>query len=340
MITQKQLDKTLKQLDHIIKVYKKEYSNEKKRDWRTYEQRLSKRMREAARQLKPVIDKAYSMIKIKRVDKRGAPPKLSPDKKAMIILLKSLFQLSNREMANFLGFFSMLTEIDISYKTIERAYSDPVVQMIIHNMFIILVKKKKIKNVNLSGDGTGYSLTITKHYRTERTKELRKKTDNKKQDKKKSKKKRRKLFTHVVALMDLDTRMYVGYGTSMKSEKEAFDEACKMLSEMEIEVNSVRLDKYYSNRKIIKKFGKNTKFYLIPKKNATIRGSPEWKKMLKNFIENIFPYLGEYYRRNNSEAGFSTDKRMCGWKVWQKRVDRIHTALMSIGIWHNLMLIG
>jgi len=147
MITQKQLNKTLRQLDHIVKVYKKEYSNEKERDWRTYEQRLSKRMREAARQLKPVIDESYSMIKIKKTDKRGAPPKLSPDKKAMIILLKSLFQLSNREMANFLAFFSMLTEIDISYKTVERAYSDPIVQMIIHNMFIILVKKKRMRNM-------------------------------------------------------------------------------------------------------------------------------------------------------------------------------------------------
>jgi len=140
--------------------------------------------------------------------------------------------------------------------------------------------------------------------------------------------------------MDLDTRMYVGYGTSMKSEKEAFDEATKMLKEIGIIVDSVRLDKYYSNRKIIKKFGKNTKFYLIPKSNAAIRGSPEWKRMLKNFIYNIFPYLGEYYKRNNSETGFSTDKRMCGWKIWQRRPDRIHGALMSIGIWHNLMLIG
>ena len=59
MITQKQLDKTLRQLDHIIKVYKKEHSDEKERDWRTYEQRLSKRMREAARELKPSIDEAY-----------------------------------------------------------------------------------------------------------------------------------------------------------------------------------------------------------------------------------------------------------------------------------------
>jgi len=182
--------------------------------------------------------------------------------------------------------------------------------MIIHNMFMIMVKRKEITDVDLSGDGTGYSLTITKHYRTERTKELKKKP--KKKQKKAKNESNKKIFVRSVALMDLDTRMYVGYGTSMKSEKEAFDEAYKMMEEMGISVRSVRLDKYYNNREIVKKFGKNVKIYLIPKSNATIRGSPEWKRMLDNFIETIFPYLGEYYKRNNSESEVATDKKMCG----------------------------
>jgi len=338
-ITQKRLDKSLRELDHIIKVYKKKYSKDKeKRDWRTYEQRLGMRMREAARELKPIIKEANSMIKVVKKDKRGSLSKVSPEQKVMILLLKTIFHLSNRKMANFLFFFTSLTDIDISYKTVERAYSDPLIQMIIHNMFIIMVKRKEITDVNLSGDGTGYSLTVTKHYRTERTKELREK--NKNNDRKKKPRKKKKLFVRSVALMDLDTKMYVGYGTSMKSEKEAFDEAYKMMGEMEISVKSVRLDKYYSNRKIVKKFGKNVKIYLIPKKNATIRGSPEWKKMLDSFIETVFIYLEEYYKRNNSESEIATDKKMCGWKIWQRRPDRIHSSLMSIGVWHNLFRLG
>jgi len=43
---------------------------------------------------------------------------------------------------------------------------------------------------------------------------------------------------------------------------------------------------------------------------------PQWKKILKNFIENPFPYLREYYKRNSSESGYSCDKRLSGWKVW------------------------
>lgn len=344
-VTQKRLDKSLRELNHIIKVYKKKYSKDDKRDWRTYEQRLGRRMRTAAKELRPIIKEAYSMIKITKKDNRGPPPKVNTEQKVMILLLKTIFQLSNRKMANFLFFFTLLTGIDVSYKTVERTYSDPLVQMVIHNMFVIMVKRKGITDIDLSGDGTGYSLTITKHYRRERTKELKKKSKKKKKKKSKTKgkkksKKNKKMFVRSVALLDLDTKMYVGYGTSMKSEKEAFDEAYKMMEEMGITVNSVRLDKYYSNRKIVKKFGKNVKIYLIPKSNSTIRGSPEWKRMIDSFIEAIFLYLGEYYKRNNSESEIGVDKKMCGWKIWQRRTDRIHSSSMARGVWHNLFRLG
>ena len=158
-------------------------------------------------------------------------------------------------------------------------------------MFVIMVRRKEITDVDLSGDGTGYSFTITKHYRRERIKELKKKSKKKKKKSKtKGKKKsKKKLFVRSVALMDLDTRMYVGYGTSMESEKEAFDEAYKMMKEIGIIVNSVRLDKYYSNRKIIKRLNKNTKFYLIPKSNATIRGSPEFIQWIYFLVSLSLP---------------------------------------------------
>ena len=140
--------------------------------------------------------------------------------------------------------------------------------------------------------------------------------------------------------MDIDTRMYIGYGTSMTSEHEAFNKALNMARLIGVSIGIVRLDKLYSYQSITKKFGKGTKIYIIPKSNATIRGPPEWKKILEEFVYDQFPYLKEYYKRNNSEGGFSDDKRLCGWKIWQKREDRIDLALMSKGVWHNLMWVG
>lgn len=47
-------------------------------------------------------------------------------------------------------------------------------------------------------------------------------------------------------------------------------------------------------------------------------------------------YLHKYYLRENSESGFLGDKRMFDWKIWQKRDDRINTAISCIAILHNL----
>ena len=40
--------------------------------------------------------------------------------------------------------------------------------------------------------------------------------------------------------------------------------------------------------------------------------------------------------RNHSESEFSVDKRWFGWKVEQRREDRINTALSCTSVWHNL----
>ena len=66
--------------------------------------------------------------------------------------------------ANMLDVFSMLSGIDVSYKTVERLYSDEEVIMALHNLHTLLLKKKGVEKSDATGDGTGYSLTISKHY--------------------------------------------------------------------------------------------------------------------------------------------------------------------------------
>ena len=50
--------------------------------------------------------------------------------------------------------------------------------------------------------------------------------------------------------------MYVAFGMSLKSEKEAFDKAMEMLKHIGIEIESVRLDKYYNSPSYADRFGK------------------------------------------------------------------------------------
>ncbi len=332
----KTVRKTVSLLDGIIKEYKEE-SVKQPRNWRTYEQQLSLRIRTALRSFTPLIDEACSVLTIVRAEKRGQKPKLALRQRVTVLLLKHLFQKSNREMANMLVLFSPLSDIDVSYKSIERLYSDHEVDLVLMNMQMLLLRKKDITEVDTCGDGTGYSVTVKKHYASEAEK-LKDKSN--KRTKKKSKKKPKKVAKYIFSfrLMDLDTRLYVGFGTSFKSEKEAYLKAMEMARN--VGIKSIRLDRYYSAQKYVKKleewFGKGVRIYLVPKKNVTIRGTQKWKKMLAYFVNNTKGFLKEYFKRNQSESGFSEDKRRFGWKIPQRRKDRIETYDFCTALWHNL----
>ena len=146
----------------------------------------------------------------------------------------------------------------------------------------------------------------------------------------------RKGFVYSFRLMDIRTQMYIAFGTSMKSEKEAFERAERMLKKIDVGLESVRLDKYYSCPTYVDRFG-DAKVFVIPKKNATMNGSWKWKRTMKNFVEDTPGYLEEYYKRELSEAGFSADKRMFGWRVAQRRPDRIDCAQNCTALLHNML---
>lgn len=326
MIGKRDIRERLKDIEtFLLDQYKEDREKEKsKRDWRTYEQRLMYRIKRAIRNLEPLIEEATRTMKTSR--EKGRKPELSVKQKVILLLLKELVMKSNRSMSSMLTIFSLLSGIDVSYKTVERLYSDPEVEIAIHNLHVLILKKKKVKEVDCCGDGTGYSLTIKKHYRSE--------TEKRKKGIKKSC--GRKIFAYSFKILDLRTKMYVAYGTSMRSEKQAFERATKMLSEIDVEVKSMRLDKFYSLPFYVDKFS-GAKVYVIPRKNATMKGSFKWKRTMINFVKDTFSYLREYYLRNNSESGFSVDKKWFGWKVSQRREDRIDCAITCVNIWHNLL---
>lgn len=334
----KDVREVVRLLDNIIKEYNEE-TKEKKRDWRTYEQQVSNRIRTAMRNLGPMIEEAVSNIKLIRVETRGRKPKLTLIQKVELLLIKHLIEKSNREMANMLVIFSLLSDIDISYKSVERLYSDEEVFLVLLNLHSLILRKKGISNPDCTGDGTGYSLTIKQHYASS-AKKLKDKSNKKESNKKGSN--RIGCFIFSFRFMDLDTRMYIGYGTGFKSEQEAFYKAVKMVEAMSM--NSIRLDRYYALQKYVrlfeKLFGKDIMIYLIPKKNATIRGPWKWKEILEDFVNNTKGYLGEYFKRNQSESGFSEDKRRFGWKIPQKKPERIEANNFCTSLWHNMLWLG
>jgi len=324
----KQIRRKLWQLDKFILADYRKRSEEQreKPDTAKYEKEFKKRIKKAIKILKPITDEATKGLRVYRG--KGIKSRLKPNEKLRLILIHQLFGKSNRIMSNMLLLFSLMTGVDVSYKTIERLYSDEEVEIALFNLLVILLKKKEISKIDVCGDATGYSLMISKHYSSE-VQKLKDKV--KEQDEKK-----KKAFVYKFALMDLSTRMYVCFGTSLISEAKAFAKAMQMLEELNIKINSIRLDRYYSFPCYVGLF-KNAKIYIIPRKNSKLGHGDEWLATMKNFVLDTMNYLKEYFQRVNSENGFAQDKKLFGWRVSQKIEERIDTALFCRVIWHDLI---
>ena len=306
----------------------------KERDWRTYEERYSKRIRSAMKLLDPLIREAVDALHIGRG--RGHPHALSLEHRVKILLIKEVVGESNRMFAYMLDLFSMLSGIEVSYKSVERLYSDGEVIMAVHNLHSLILRKQNVGKAETTGDGTGYSLSVKRNYESHASRMKEKAKEN--PGKKASKGKKRRLFAYSFRLLDLETGMYIAFGSSMKSEREAFDRAMKMLESLGIDLDSVRLDRYYSSPAYVDRFA--GKVYVIPKKNATLNGSRKWKDTMKDFVQDTMGYLEQYHRRSLSESAFAADKRLLGWNIAQRRDDRIDTALFCSGLWHNMLNMG
>ena len=87
-------------------------------------------------------------------------------------------------------------------------------------------------------------------------------SDFRENDAKESKNHKKRLFTYSFAIMDLETRLYIALSSSMKLEREAYDRAMDLLTSIGIEMDSMRLDRYYSSPSYLDKLG-DTKVFVI-----------------------------------------------------------------------------
>lgn len=310
-------DKMVKDLLDVLEDLRKEMSlaEPEKYPYAEWEKGRG-RVRERLRRLPEYVEKAASSIKLE--PKTGRPKEVDLVQRTMLFLFARVMDKSNRDVEELLELFAPLFGVKVNYKYIERLYSDEEVKLVLHNLLILLLQSENVSG-DLSGDGTGYSLAITNHYRT-------------------SPKKEGKLYRYVFRFIDLKSGMYVGLGYSNTSEMEAFHKAMAMVKNLGITVDSISLDRYYSSRKVIRVFGLKTAIYLIPKKNLTNIGF-DWSRIIRNILANPRVFLKRYFKRNLSESGFSADKRRFGWLIRQRREDRREMATFAIGVLHNVFTV-
>jgi len=309
--------KTAKEMISVLDDLRKQIKEESKGSKNSTEwERKREQVKQRLNKLPEYIEKAASMVVVQKT--RGPEKDLSLVQRTTLLLFTRLMGKSNRGMEEAVILLQPFLGVQVSYKTIERLYSDEEVKLVLHNLFILLLQDEGVSG-NMSGDGTGYSLTVTKHYRT-------------------NPHKKGKDYKYVFRLMDIDTGMYVGLGYSTVSEMRAFHKALEMARSIGVSINTLRLDKYYSSRKVLKLFGEEVSVYVLPKKNISKIGI-EWSRVIKRIIGDPLEYLKNYFMRNISESGYSSDKRRFGGIIHQKREDRQSMAMLVVGFLHNLFFI-
>ena len=60
----------------------------------------------------------------------------------------------------------------------------------------------------------------------------------------------------------------------------------KMIASLRIDIESIRLDRYYSVQIILDDFSENTRIFIIPKKNSRIKGSKGWRDIIRRFMND------------------------------------------------------
>jgi len=117
---------------------------EKGRNWRTYEQRFARRISTAIKSLGPLIHEAVSALHIEAG--AGHPSSLTLERRVKP-LIKQLVEESNRMFANMLTVFSIVSDIDLPCRAVERPYSDPEVFLAIHNLHAPILSKEGSKGI-------------------------------------------------------------------------------------------------------------------------------------------------------------------------------------------------
>lgn len=99
-------------------------ANIKKFDWMTYNQKRAYQIKTMIKRMMPIITKAVNQVSSSSTYARKKGTILNLNQKVTILLIQKLLGKSNRNMAYMLIVFSLINGPYISYKTIERFYSD------------------------------------------------------------------------------------------------------------------------------------------------------------------------------------------------------------------------
>jgi len=300
------MDRKQRKLDELIKELKdKEFKyiprEEREIDWSKYDEAQLNEINDMLLMIRDTVNEAAIRLGIKDA-KFGGPgrPPYPPEDLAKAILMQQYFEVANRGAAGLVLLFKEKMGIKqaFSYKTIERAYEDPLVTLILNEVFKMTQEPVKGLEHNFSADGTGLPTSMKQNWEHDRD-------DEEKQAG----------YEKMVAMVGTTYQLITAVEfpeNPMAHDSPFFGPLLRETASSYSSVELVCLDEAFLSRdncNLIEGVGAVPRISL--KRGITLkrRSSWAWTEMLLDFMGDPQQWLREYHLRSISETVLSVYKR-------------------------------
>ncbi len=297
---QRKFDELMERLGKDEFKYVKRKENEI--DWSSYDRAQINEINDMLLLIRDAVEEAALRLSIDHMLKRAGPgrPQNDPADLAKAVLIQQYFTVSNRTAEGLVQLFmeKMRIKNSFSYKTIERAYEDPLVTLILREVFRLTQMPVRDKEHGFSADGTGLPTSTKKNYendcRTEKAK---------------------RGYEKMIAMVGTTYKLLAAVEFTEEPEDHESPYFEALLAEAASSYTRIDLmtaDSAYLSRDnctLIASHRATPRIY--PKQGITLkrRGSRAWADMLLAFIDEPQQWLREYHKRSISETANSTLKR-------------------------------
>ena len=297
---QEKFDKLIKQLkEDEFKYVPRE---EKEVDWSRYDRAQINEMNDMLLLIRDAVDEASMRLGIDEIYGKKGPgrPRNHPSDLAKAVLMQQYFCVSNRLAAGLVKLFmeKLRLKDTFSYKTIERAYEEPMVTLVLKEVFRLTQEPVREKEHVFSPDGTGVSTSMKQNWENDRRK--RGKPGG---------------YEKMIAMVGCTYKVISAFEQAVNPGDHESPYFSPLLAETCSSYDRIDLvpgDSAYLSRDNcdhVARVGGVPRFY--PKQGLTLkrRGSKAWREMLFGFIDDPQGWLREYHPRSISESAFSVFKR-------------------------------
>jgi len=321
----------LKEKDLIDLSPKFKYTSKpkKKRDWFAYDEAQLNEMGDFILLVRNIVDDARRELDY--IDNRpslpGQQPK-SPFDIAKAVLLQQFYQVSNRVAAGLARLFKekLGLEYRLTYKDIERAYSNQDVQDILQEVLKLSNEPIRGKETRFSIDGTGMETSIKQNYANEKGDE-----------------KKKAVYRMLIGMVGVEYKMFSASAVNGPGDESPFlIPLLEDTAEAFERIDFVLADAMYytlANCTKIAEYGAKPR--ICPRIDAVInaKGSRAKKEMLLELLKNAQQWLEEYHGRSISENVYSVLKGRFPRHFLKRRIDRLDNEGVDKVCAYNLRML-